>query len=455
MTILFNFTATIEKNKMNYLPLIVFVLSVFHCLNLYAVQGQPDKIRVLIIKDVDSLRFQNNGMKIIKTSLPADSFEMITEGIVTAVSVNGNILFSTGGGVITGSNSKTVKLKGESSSATLIIKDVLYGAGWWWEGREDRIYEGEILIYTNQNNKLSVVVSLPLEEYLKGVVPYEIGGNSPLEALKAQAVAARSEAVMALQSKLFSGEYYDLTSDVECQVFSGNKGRTTLSDSAVILTKDLILTEKGLPISAYYASNCGGHSEIISNVWSTRTEFNTYMNGYSDFLIRETTNLSNEEAATNWINSKPDVLCNPSAGIELPSWSKNYFRWQVEYNLDTLTNMFNRSKTAGRFKHIEPLERGVSGRIIKANFVFENDKFEVTGELNIRMQFKPALRSSCFITKVEGNVLTLNGAGWGHGVGMCQSGAVSLSLQGKSFNDILAHYYPGTEVLPISKIVKE
>lgn len=440
---------------MKYFPFFVFLISVFHGSNLYTLPVQPDKIRVLIIRDVDSLRFQNNGMKIIESSFREDSFELISEGIVTAVSVNGNILFNTGGGVIPGSNSKTVKLKGESSSATLLIKDVLYGAGWWWEGREDRIYEGEILIYSSTNNKISVVVSLPLEEYLKGVVPYEIGGNSPLEALKAQAVAARSEAIMALQSKLFSGEYYDLTSDVECQVFSGNKGRTSLSDSAVTLTKDLILTEKGMPISAYYASNCGGHSEIIFNVWSTRTAFNTYMNGYSDFLIRETTNLSNEEAATNWINSQPAVLCNPSAGIELPAWSKNYFRWQVDYNLDTLTNMFNRGRTAGRFKYIEPLERGVSGRIIKANFVFENEKFEVTGELNIRMQFKPALRSSCFIAKVEGNVITLKGAGWGHGVGMCQSGAVSLSLQGKLFNDILTHYYPGTEVLPISKIVKE
>ena len=161
-------------------------------------------------------------------------------------------------------------LQSSSENATLTIKNVPFGVGWWWEGKEDRTYEGELNIYKTNENKFEVVVHLPLEQYLKGVVPYEIGTDSPLEALKAQAVAARSEAIIALNSKLYSGEHYDLTSDVECQVFSGNRRRTEKSDLAVDETKSLILSENGKPINAYYASNCGGHSELIINVWGDR-----------------------------------------------------------------------------------------------------------------------------------------------------------------------------------------
>ena len=157
-----------------------------------------------------------------------------------------------------------------SDTGTLVIKNVPFGVGWWWESKEDRIYEGELHFYITKENKFEVVVHLPLEQYLKGVIPYEIGPDSPLEALKAQAVAARSEAIIALTSKLYSGEHHDLTSDVECQVFSGNRRRTEKSDRAVMEIKSLILSENGKPINAYYASNCGGHSELIKNVWGDR-----------------------------------------------------------------------------------------------------------------------------------------------------------------------------------------
>ena len=117
------------------------------------------------------------------------------------------------------------------------IKNIPFGVGWWWENKEDRTYEGEFHFYVTNENKFEIVIHLPLEEYLKGVVPYEIGGDSPLEAIKAQAVAARSEAIMALTSNLYRGEHHDLTSDVECQVFSGNKKRTEVSNRAVVETK--------------------------------------------------------------------------------------------------------------------------------------------------------------------------------------------------------------------------
>lgn len=328
----------------------------------------------------------------------------------------------------------------------LEIESVPYGIGWWWEGIENRTYEGNISIYTGANNKLEVVVTLPLETYLLGVVPYEIGGDSPIESLKAQAIAARSEAIIALISKIYSGDHYDLTSDVECQVFSGNNKRTAISDLAVKQTRGMILTENDKPINAYYASNCGGHSESISNVWPARERFQSYLSPRSDSENPENLNLSDEDKVRKWIFSEPEVYCNPNLGTTLPNWSQNNFRWKKEFTIEHLTEMFSKGKSYGELLDIKILHRGPSGRILSARFIFEKESFDVNGELAIRMMWQPALRSSCFIIDKTEDSFIMYGAGWGHGVGMCQSGAVYLALNGKDYKEILNHYYPSAQI---------
>ena len=338
-------------------------------------------------------------------------------------------------------------LTSDLARAQLEIKNVPYGVGWWWEGKEDRIYEGKISIYKGENKNLEVVVELPLEEYLKGVVPYEIGGDSPLEALKAQAVAARSEAVVALTSNLYGGKYHDLTSDVECQVFSGNKKRTADSDKAVEETQGIILSVDGKPINAYYASNCGGHSEYIKNVWPDRPEVNPYQYALSDTRERTNLDLSSEEKVREWIFSEPDVFCNPNLGTALPDWSKNNFRWRKEFTTEEISTMISGEKDLGKLLDIQILKRGASGRIYSAKFIFEKDEMQVDGELAIRQLFQPSLRSSCFVIDIKENKFVLNGAGWGHGVGMCQSGAVAHAKMGSNFKEILKHYYMQTDLI--------
>jgi SpoIID/LytB domain protein len=343
----------------------------------------------------------------------------------------------------------SLKLKSPVSGGEIEISEVPYGIGWWWAGREDRVYEGRISVYVSDYDKPEVVITLPLEDYLCGVVPYEIGGDSPLEALKAQAVAARSEAIMALTSDLYSGRHHDLTSDVECQVFSGNKKRTERSDRAVYETAGLILTNNGQPINAYYASNCGGHSELIKNVWPERPAPQTYLHAGKDSQIRSDIDLKTEDKVRKWIFAKPDVFCNPYTGIQLPNWSQKNFRWQKKFDRYALTKMISADKEFGQLINIKALKRGVSGRMIQARFVFERDSIDVTGELAIRQMWHPALRSACFVIDQEGDDFILNGAGWGHGVGMCQSGAVAQAIQGSNFNLILEHYYPATEIISI------
>ena len=267
-------------------------------------------------------------------------------------------------------------LQSSSDTGTLTIKNVPFGVGWWWEGKEDRIYEGELHFYITKENKFEVVVHLPLEQYLKGVVPYEIGGDSPLEALKAQAVAARSEAIIALTSKLYSGEHYDLTSDVECQVFSGNRRRTEQSDLAVMETKSLILSENGKPINAYYASNCGGHSELIKNVWPDRPVPESYNISNFDWDDSIATDLSIEENVREWIFSNPPSYCNPNIHSDLPEWSQNNFRWKREFTTEAVSQMTSNGKDLGNLLDIKILKRGTSGRAYLAKFIFEKDSLK-------------------------------------------------------------------------------
>ncbi len=343
----------------------------------------------------------------------------------------------------------TFRLIGLCDTSYARIQAVPYGVGWWWAGAEDRIYEGGFHIYIDSDQNMSVTLKLALETYLKGVVPYEIGPTSPLEALKAQAVAARSEAVIALSSGLYCGEHHDLTSDVECQVFSGNARRSVTSDQAVDETRGLVLREKGQVMNAYYASNCGGRSALIENVWPDRPRLESYKTSLPDNRSRRCPKLFCNWRAKRWIKASPVAFCNPELEPALPEWSRENFRWTREFELDELSTMLAGNQNLGLFKSMKVLERGLSGRIYKALFIFEQGSITVDGELALRQRFRPSLRSATFYIKKRGSRVTLYGAGWGHGVGMCQSGAIALASHGTGFGQILTHYYTKATLLDI------
>lgn len=404
-------------------------------------------VRVRILNNTDTLKILFNDVCMLTSETKSKQF-LTEDGEAVFTIENNKIKIADSDGKDFLSDDKFV-LQSSSESAMLTIKNVPFGVGWWWEGKEDRIYEGELHVYISTENKFDVVIHLPIEQYLKGVVPYEIGPNSPLEALRAQAVAARSEAIIALSSKLYSGEHYDLTSDVECQVFSGNGRRTAQSDLAVELTKSLILAENDKPINAYYASNCGGHSELIKNVWGDRPAPQSYSISQFDWKEQNDLDLSSEDNVREWIFSNPPSYCNPNINRELPEWSQNNFRWKRELTFDEAAKMTSKGKDLGNLLDIEILERGTSGRAYLAKFVFEKENVEVKGELKIRQMFSPPLRSSCFVVDKTETGFTLHGAGWGHGVGMCQSGAITMANNGKSFEEILKHYYRKAELMRI------
>ncbi|MCC5877650.1 MAG: SpoIID/LytB domain-containing protein [Candidatus Sumerlaeia bacterium] len=424
--------------------ILLLCLSLAGCLSKRTVEvPEEPMIRVLIIETLETAKFTTSGGWTAisasggRTALSGEnSYAWRADGDTVVLEVNGRQVY------------RTVRLNLEPTSASslLNIEGVPYGVGWWWESLQDRSYPGKFHVRVNQEGLLDVIVTLPVEEYLLGVVPQEIGPDSPMEALKAQAVAARTETIVALRTRKYAGPGYDICADVACQAYSGTARYSDATAEAVAATRGIVLVHNGEPFSAYYASNCGGHSENIENVWPERSGPRPYWTGIPDSDETIDVNLSDSRELRSWLDANPDVCCNPEIYPELPEWTKQNFRWVREFTAEELTAEVARKRDIGRVLAIEPVSRGVSGRMIQARFVGENGSFTVGPELAIRQVWSPPLRSAAFVVDTEGPAdrperFIIRGAGWGHGVGMCQTGAIGRALRGQDYTTILAHYY--------------
>lgn len=398
-------------------------------------------IKVQIIQSATRIKFK--PLKTFFLTTDANQcYQLDTVDYLLTLKDNTFIL-TNGNDTIKTSNYFNIESNDESSN--LLIYDVPYGVGWWWEGKQNRTYNGIISFFIN-NKKIQVINELNIEYYLCGVVPSEIGKDTPLEALKAQAVAARSETFYALYKGLYKGNNYDICADVECQVFAGTTNRTPLSDTAVFTTAGIALFDhNNLPISGFFASNCGGFSEDIENVWSRRPNPDKIFSSHFDNDTSYNIDLTNEQNLINFIDNPPITYCNP-AYHNLPTWSNNNFRWQRIFTKDTISYWLNKKKNIGKLDTIKVLKRGKSGRIIDAYFIGTKDSLYVKSELEFRQVFNPPLRSSCCYIKYTGDTIIVKGAGWGHGVGMCQSGAIGRAKAGQNFMQILKHYFQNAAI---------
>jgi len=322
------------------------------------------------------------------------------------------------------------------------IDDVPYGVGWWWGGEEDRLYSGELYVHADSDSALQVILHLPLEEYVKGVIPYEIGVDSPIEALKAQALAARTESAKALREGKYRGDRYDICADVDCQVYAGDNKRTPRTDSAVTLTSGEVIVYEYELIDAYFASNCGGKSERVEKVWPWRGGAKPYLVSNYDSK-KEVLPIDPHSSPEKWINSSPEVYCNPELHPQLPSWSKKNFRWERAIPLNELT------LDDEIVSDLRIIERGESGRLHQVEVTVPSGKIVLDYELAIRKLTNPPLRSSNFVFRKNIDEWVFTGAGWGHGVGLCQSGAVARAYEGHQYSEILRHYYVGSEIVTV------
>ena len=300
-----------------------------------------------------------------------------------------------------------------------------------------RTYRG-IVLFRAVEGGVVVINILDIDDYIKGVLPSEIGRLQPelFEAYRAQAIAARAYALAKLEER--KGELYDLNATVMDQVYLGAGAECEAASRAVDMTRGLVATFLGEPLRAYYCACCGGHTSDVRIVWPWKTPY-PYLYGVRD-TVRETPGES---------------LCRGS----------KHFRWRVHWSGAVLTGILRKtipqelkvpSRDVGRLTNLRVTGTGPDGRAVGLEITTDRRSFEVQGD-RIRWVMKPdpdsdaILKSTLFKIDVSiaGDRLAavdMLGGGNGHGVGMCQAGAIRMAELGFSGEDIITHYYPGSRI---------
>ena len=312
-----------------------------------------------------------------------------------------------------------------------------------------RHYRGEIELAINEEGTLTAVNDLWIEYYLYAVVPAEIGSDAPMESLKAQAVAARSEAVAKIQNGIVSSSFFDFYDTSIAQVYRGRQEEVDRARQAVDATRGEILIHNGLAVDAVYSHSCGGLLCSSKDLWDTPDS--EYSVTKSDRLLDRTAiDLSSDEAAAKWLSHATDALCNPEqAGY--PKHTTNYYRWTKTFTGSQLSDMADRSYGTGQVKDISVTRRMPSGRVREIKIQGEKRTVRIHRELEIRSALDD-IYSTFFALDCEKDAkgfvsqLTVHGAGFGHGVGLCQMGAFVMGKQGYNYRQILAHYFQGVKI---------
>ncbi|MCK9391444.1 MAG: SpoIID/LytB domain-containing protein [Syntrophales bacterium] len=363
-------------------------------------------------------------------------------------------------------------------AATFSLYNVTIGVNFHWERQEVQTFQGVLTVLAAEDDTLTAVNELALEDYLGSVISSEMSAAAPLEFLKAHAVTSRSWLMAMLEKKeiidrndpitLPGGEIirwygreeharFDVCADDHCQRYQGvTKIITDQVCQAIDLTRGLFLVHNNGICDARYHKACGGRTEDFANVWENVAV--PYLTSISDGPENFPPTTSEEEAE-KWINSSPSAYCNTNdchaLRQVLPSFDQettDFFRWEVSYSREELETILLRKSGIdfGELYALVSLERGPSGRIIRLEIEGSKRTVIVGKELEIRRWLSPShLYSSAFIVRTErdgqGKVVRfcLQGAGWGHGVGLCQIGAAMMAIKGFRMEDILGHYFRG------------
>ncbi|MGM0598366.1 MAG: SpoIID/LytB domain-containing protein [Candidatus Rifleibacteriota bacterium] len=337
-------------------------------------------------------------------------------------------------------NFNEIKLEGKSGVKLLKAE---YARDYSWHGFADRTYKSTIQIKWGADDCLDCIEHTNLESLLVGIVPSEISAKAPAAALQAQAIAARGEMLSKLGTR-HHNTGYDFCSEQHCQVY---KGKQSCDDHIFNSIKNtwgqILLDHKNKALDAVYSANCGGHTSANHNIWTSNP--NPHLQGVFDTVKKQRLNLKDEEQVEKFILNPPECWCG-FEGIE----GSSKFRWIKKINAANWKKI-EKKIDLGKIKEINLFERDVSGRIISLKATGEKGSKRIMKELKIRRIFNN-LKSSCFIVEFNKDSkgfiksATFKGAGWGHGVGMCQTGAQSMATKGRTFKQILLHYFPGANI---------
>lgn len=365
------------------------------------------------------------------------------------------------------------------------LRGVTIGINFHWERKENQSFRGS-LKFVIDNSKVVAINILGVEEYLTSVISSEMSATASIELLKAHAVISRSWLLAQLDKNweiTNSGSTYstmketdeeltrwydredhtlfDICADDHCQRYQGiTRASTAIVRAAIELTRGELLMYDREICDARYSKSCGGVFEEFHNCWEEK-DFPYLVKQRDSKTDTVIPDLTVEKNAREWILTSPESFCNTSDKKVLSQVLNNYdqetvnfYRWEVKYSADELSDLIKKrsGNDYGKILDLIPVERGTSGRLVKLKIV-GSEKTRIIGkELEIRRTLSEShLYSSAFIVEKVGNKnkpeeFILKGAGWGHGVGLCQIGAAVMGEKGFKYNDILMHYFPGAYI---------
>lgn len=373
----------------------------------------------------------------------------------------------------------------EESDAFELL-NVTIGINFHWERKEDQRFMGALKIIV-ENEKLTGINVIHVEDYLTSVISSEMSATASLELLKAHAVISRSwllaqihknKAITASQS-LYSAftqtdqelirwydredhTHFDVCADDHCQRYQGiTRASTEMVRQAIAATRGQVLMWEGNICDARFSKCCGGAFEEFQYCWEgikhpylSKQRDSKTGSGLPDLRV--------ESEADQWIRTSPEAFCNTKDKKILSQVLNNYdqettdfYRWKIEYKQDELSELILKRSGIdyGQILDLIPVERGTSGRLVKLKIRGSKRTMTIGKELEIRRTLSTShLYSSAFVidkADIVDNVpgrFILTGAGWGHGVGLCQIGAAVMGEQGYPYDTILLHYYIGATI---------
>ena len=320
------------------------------------------------------------------------------------------------------------------------------------KSQTNHIYGGSLQLQPNAYGNFTLVNHVPIETYLRGVVPYEIGANAPQEAIASQTIIARTYALRNLRR--FVADNYELCATVHCQVYKGLTGATKRTDQAIAATKGLVLTHENELVDALYSSTTGGVGASFSDVWEgeERPYLKPVIDAPSPLWDLERYPLSDESLLRRFLSLKQGFN----------ETGTKFFRWHRQSNITSLNDNLRRYLTKTNhplvdfttIANLEVIERSRSGRIL--TLLVETDLGNLKLFKNeVRSAFGPPISTLFYLEPIYNSAKELDayafiGGGFGHGVGLSQYGSYNLARLGWSANQILAFYYPGTKIEPLN-----
>lgn len=370
----------------------------------------------------------------------------------------------------------------EDDEASFTLKNVTIGINFHWERKEDQRFQGALKLIV-ENDEITAINIIRTEDYLTSVISSEMSATASLELLKAHAVISRSWLLAQIEKNkeiVANKETYttftetedemirwydredhlnfDVCADDHCQRYQGITRASANIDTvreAINETRGQVLISENKICDARFSKCCGGVVEEFQNCWED-IKYPYLVKLRDSENSTDIPDLTMEQESVKWIESRPAAFCNTQDKKILGQVLNNYdqettdfYRWQVTYSQDEISALIHKRSGIdfGTIHELIPIERGTSGRLVKLKIVGSKKTMIIGKELEIRRILSTShLYSSAFIVDKTDDSFTLTGAGWGHGVGLCQIGAAVMGEKGYSYDKILLHYYVGARI---------